>query len=151
MSYHKYILHKLLPCATFPENQEYESQLCAECAVSNTLQGVNKVEMAVTSCCCVTKERQKLGMRITNCVELKKPKKKRQKRGGNIEITNTKRNFDPSKGLVKTLYSKTPKHLCVINHNGGAKNEMPSYFSKKQNIQNCTVTSSWIEHLSVRG
>jgi len=43
--------------------------LCAECAVSNTLQDVNKVEMAVASCCyCVTKERQKLVMRITNCV-----------------------------------------------------------------------------------
>ena len=95
---HKYIPYIILPCATFPENQEYESQLCAECAVSNTLQGVNKVEMAVTSCCCVTKERQKFVMHITNCVELKKPKEKRQKIGRNIEITNTKRNFDPSKG-----------------------------------------------------
>jgi DNA-binding transcriptional regulator LsrR (DeoR family) len=80
MSCHKHILHIILPCATFPENQEYDSQLCAECAVSNTLQGVNKVEMVVTSCCCVTKERQKLVMRITNCVELKKPKKGEEKR-----------------------------------------------------------------------
>jgi len=79
MSCYKHILHNILPCATFPENQEYESQLCAECAVSNTLQGVNKVEMAVTSCCCVTKEQQKLVMRIMNCVELKKPKRKAEK------------------------------------------------------------------------
>ena len=53
--------------------------MCTECAVSNTLQGVNKVEMAVTSCCCVTEERQKHVMRITNCVELKKQKKKGRK------------------------------------------------------------------------
>jgi DNA-binding transcriptional regulator LsrR (DeoR family) len=72
MSCYKYILRNILPCATFTENQEYESQLCVECAVSNTLQGVNKVEMAVTSCCFVTKGRQKFVMRITNCVELKK-------------------------------------------------------------------------------
>lgn len=68
----------------------------AECAVSNTLQGVNEVEMAVTSCCCVTTERQKLVMSIRNCVELKKPQKKGRKEE-ETEITNTK-NIDPSKG-----------------------------------------------------
>lgn len=53
--------------------------MCAECVVSNTLQGVNKGEMAVTSCCSVTRERQKLVMRIMNCVELEKQKKNGRK------------------------------------------------------------------------
>jgi hypothetical protein len=37
------MLNIIYLCATFPDNQEYESQLSAECAVSNTLQGVNEV------------------------------------------------------------------------------------------------------------
>jgi hypothetical protein len=74
MSFYKYILNIILPYATSPENQEHESQLCVECAVSSTLQGVNEVEMAVTSCFYVTTERQKLVIRIRNCVGLKEPK-----------------------------------------------------------------------------
>ena len=129
MPYYKYILRIILPCATFTENQEHESQLCAECAVSNTLQGVNKVEMAVTNCCFVTKERHKLVMRITNCVALKKPKKKKAKKRRKHRNYRYKIKLRSVKGrLVKTLYSETPKHLCVINHNGGVKSKIPSYF-----------------------
>jgi hypothetical protein len=64
-------------------------------------------------------------------VELKKQNtKKAEKRRKHRNCKYKKKLLSDKRRLVKTLYSEIPKHLCVINHNGGVTNEMPSYFSK---------------------